>query len=86
MQQVGFKVDVSYNGVERNFGVLPHEQVQVLLQQAITAFGIGRPVHAMALFRANGTQIDPNQTIQAAGIKPDDELYLRQIVVQGGGA
>lgn len=79
-----FAVEVVYNGVEKRFEVRPEEHVSVLLRNAIAAFGITQNSHMLALFRQNGTELNDNQTVEQAGLKPDEILLLRQSAVRGG--
>lgn len=78
-------VSVLYNGVTRIFAYVPPETVQALTTEAMHAFGITAQPHTYGLFAAGSTtQLPANSTLKDAGVKPGNELLLRQVVVQGG--
>jgi hypothetical protein len=79
-----FKVEVSYNGVNKGFEVRAEELVSKLLQQAIEKFGPIPAPHTMALYNASGNELTDSLTIKAAAIKPGDHLLLRPSKVKGG--
>lgn len=80
--QPGFEVIVIYNGQPRPLRALPQQPVQALFVAARAAFG--DPPGDLALFNEAGAQLDPNQTVQQAGVHPHARLLLRPRVVQGG--
>lgn len=80
--QPGFEVVVIYNGLPKAVHALPKELVQALFGAARAAFG--DPPGDLALFNEAGAQLDPNQTVDQAGVRPHTRLLLRPRVVQGG--
>jgi|SRR5579872_6937486 len=79
-----FKVTVIYNGVPKNFEVRRDELVQRLLDQARQAFGPINNPHLLGLFKKDGVELQDNQTMEAAGVKPNEVLLLRPGTVRGG--
>lgn len=79
-----FEVTVLYNGVPKKFEVRRDELVQRLLDQARQAFGPITNPHLLGLFTQAGVEIRDDQTIEAAGVKPHEELLLRPSSVRGG--
>ncbi len=79
-----FEVTVLYNGVLKRFEVRRDELVQRLLDQARQAFGPINNPHLLGLFTKAGVELKDDQTIEAAGVKPHEELLLRPSVVRGG--
>lgn len=80
-----FEVDVVYNGVTKDVRVEPNEQVTALLQKAIAVFGITQQPHLLSLFRQDGSLVPENESVERAGLKPDELLLLRPNAVKGGG-
>jgi hypothetical protein len=80
-----FAVDIVYNGVTKSLRAEPEEQVAALLQKAIAIFGITQNPHLLSLFRQDGTVVPEHESIERAGIKPDEILLLRPDAVKGGG-
>lgn len=79
-----FVVDVIYNGITKPLHVEPEEQVTALLQRAIAAFGITQQPHLLSLFRQDGSVVPENESVERAGLKPNEILLLRPNVVKGG--
>lgn len=79
-----FAVQVVYNGVTKPLQVEPEERVTALLQQAIAAFGITQQPHLLSLFRQDGTAVPENESVERAGLRPDEVLLLRPNAVKGG--
>ncbi len=79
-----FKVTVIYNGLEREIEVKADELVKALLARAITAFGSPPNPHTLSLFTTGGRELDDNQTLRAADVKPCEKLLLRPGAVKGG--
>ena len=79
-----FKVTVLYNGVRKEFEVRRNELVQRLLDKARQAFGPIQNSHLLGLFTKDGVELTDDQTIEAAGVKPHEELLLRPSSVRGG--
>jgi hypothetical protein len=80
--QPGFEVVIIYNGQPKPVRALPQERVQALFVAARAAFG--DPPGDLGLFNEAGAQLDPNQTVEQAGVRPHARLLLRPRVVQGG--
>jgi len=80
------KIPVVYNGVTDQVPAEPHEQVTALLKAALSAFKVTQQPHLYSLFRADGTKVPENESVQAAGLNDKTVLYLRQDTVKGGGA
>lgn len=79
-----FAVEVVYNGISKLLTVQPEEQIRILLQRAIAAFGITQNQHLLAFFRENGTEIPDNETVEQARLKHGEVLLLRPSAVRGG--
>jgi|SRR6185437_16699135 len=79
-----FEVTVIYNGVPKKFEVRRNELVQRLLDQARQAFGPIPQPHLLGLFTTAGVELNDKQTIEAAGVKPNEQLLLRPSSVRGG--
>jgi hypothetical protein len=79
-----FEVKVIYNGVPKKFEVRRDELVKRLLDQARQAFGPINNAHLLGLFTKEGVELKDDQTIEAAGVKPDELLLLRPSTVKGG--
>jgi len=79
-----FEVQIVYIGVTKALAVEPHQQVTALVEQAALLFGITQNVHMLGLFKEDGSEIAVNQSVAAAGIKPEELLALRPSAVRGG--
>src|SRR5258707_14458433 len=80
-----FEVTVLDDGVKKKFEVKPEELVKKLLADAIAAFGpIPTPNHLLSLFTEGGTELNDNDTINQADVKPHELLLLRPSKVKGG--
>jgi hypothetical protein len=77
-------VMVLYNGQVAEFKFHTHERVSALLEQALDRFHIVAERQLMALFNAAGAELPGGSTVGEAGVRPGDELVLRQTVVKGG--
>jgi hypothetical protein len=80
-----FKVKVLYNGLEREVETKPDELVKKLLADAIAAFPSVTNPHTLSLFTKDGRELNDNQTVRDAGVKPCETLLLRPGAVKGGG-
>jgi hypothetical protein len=78
---------IAYNGVTRTLEhVVTAEDVQALIARAVALFpGAERP-HVQGLFREDGTEVTPGQSVAAAGLRDQELLLLRPRTVQGGSA
>ena len=81
-----FLVDVTYNGVTKKVEVQPEERVTALLAKAIASFGITQNPHLLSLYREDGTVVPENESVEQAGLKPNELLLLRPNAVKGGEA
>lgn len=79
-----FAVDVVYNGVTKPIEVVPEERVTALLRKAIAAFGITQNPHLLSLYRGDGSLVPENESVERAGLKPNEVLLLRPNAVKGG--
>lgn len=79
-----FLVDVTYNGVTKPIEVQPEERVTALLAKAIASFGITQNPHLLSLYREDGTVVPENESVEQAGLKPNELLLLRPNAVKGG--
>lgn len=79
-----FAVEIVYNGVSKPLEVQPEEQVTALLRRAIGAFGITQNPHLLSLYRQDGTVVPEKESIERAGLEPDEVLLLRPNAVKGG--
>lgn len=77
-------VVVLYNGVDKTIRYEPNEQVEALLNKAEDAFGITTNRHLMSLYNEAGQELSDSSSVEAAGVRPGDQLVLRQSVVKGG--
>ncbi len=81
-----FTVEIVYNGVTKPLSVEPEQQVTAVLARAIALFHIPNNPHLLSLYREDGTLVQENESVEQAGLKPDEVLLLRQNTVKGGGA
>jgi hypothetical protein len=79
-----FKVEVSYNGVPKEFEVRDHELVKTLLDRTLNVFGPIPNPHTLSLFNSANVELDDAKTLKAVGVKPGDKLLLRPSKVKGG--
>jgi proteasome lid subunit RPN8/RPN11 len=86
MVEKKFVVEIVYNGVTKSLQVQPEEHVTALLHKAIAAFGITQNAHLLSLYRQDGTLVPENESVERAGLTPDEVLLLRPNAVKGGGA
>ena len=82
-----FKIRITHNGPVKDLEVREEEEMNTVLQRAITLFSLQRQPHQMGLFTEANVQVagpNINQTVKQAGLIPDQLLVLRQVVVEGG--
>ena len=72
-----FSVTVLYNGLERQVEAKPDELVKKLLADAIAAFPSVTNPHTLSLFTKDGRELNDNQMVRDAGVKPCETLLLR---------
>jgi hypothetical protein len=77
-------IEIIYNGRAVEFDYHAGELVGVLLQAALTTFGITTNAHLMSLFDTENHELKETITVREAGVKPGDTLVLRQSRVKGG--
>jgi len=79
------EITIIYNGEERPLAYKPHETVHAALEQALNLYEITTNRHLMALFTASGEELtNEQQSLEAVGVKAEDELTLGQSKVRGG--
>ena len=84
MVEKKFAVEITYNGVTKPFQVESEEQVTALLRKAIETFHVTQNPHLLSLYRQDGTLVPENESIERAGLKPNELLLLRPNSVKGG--
>jgi len=77
-------VTISFNGADKTLEYTPHEHVSAALEQALDLFQVSANRHVMALFTEAGAELPDKLSMEAAGVKPGELLYLRQSTVKGG--
>ncbi len=77
-------VTVTYNGVDRELEVNPHQAIQAVLDHAMNEFEITQNRHTLALFRGTEELVDLGKSVEDYGIKKGDKLVLSQSQVRGG--
>jgi uncharacterized protein DUF2604 len=77
-------VKVVYNGVTTEITVKPEETLRQLLDRAIQAFSPIPQPHLLALFPAEGPELNESLTVRQAGIHDESKLLLRPSAVRGG--
>jgi hypothetical protein len=80
-----FAVEILYNGVTQPLSVESHEQMMAVLERAENLFHITQNRHLFGLFRANGVEVNLQQSVGQAGLVPEEVLGLRQSAMRGGG-
>jgi hypothetical protein len=83
-QESGFKVVVSFNGLNEEIQVHPHDTVKQVLDRALAAYGNPPNPHTLSLYNAGGTELLDGQTVKDAGVHAHDVLLLRTSAVKGG--
>lgn len=77
-------VTVLYNGRTVEFHYRAEETVHALIRHALHQLGFHDPHDELALFTTAGVELQDAQTLAHAGVRPGEELVLRQRVVRGG--
>ncbi len=78
-------LQVAYNGVVKPLEhVTLSELVQAVLNRALQLFNVTDRPHAQGLFREDGSEVPPTQTVKEAGLVDDQLLVLRARTPQGG--
>lgn len=75
------EVFVVYNGLRKPFEASKTELVQTLQHKAMAAFGAGGD---LVLANEAGAVLNPNVTLEGAGVQPHATLLLRPRTVSGG--
>lgn len=78
------RVTVIYNGDAREIDYQPKQALTALLQHALNEFGITANREGLGLFTSADQELEPNQSVEDAGVKPGDQLVLRERRVAGG--
>jgi hypothetical protein len=78
-----FTVTIVYNGVGKPLDVNAHQAIQAVLAHALKLFGLAPGGEPMVLATAAG-ELDPNQSVASAGVRPGAQLLLRPRTVRGG--
>jgi len=77
--------EINHDGDLKSFVYLAEETVSAVIVEAIHRFRLAAQPHQLGLFKAGAADpLDPNKTLRKAGVRPDEILILRPIVVQGG--
>jgi hypothetical protein len=79
------KVEILYVGVTHAVAYHPHEHARSLYREAFAAFEIPEPERdQLELYLPdNTTLVNPDETVEKAGVKPDTTLIMR--ARSGGG-
>jgi hypothetical protein len=72
-----FDISVKFVDAPTELRVRPHELVVVVLEQALHYFGLHRERERFALFKESGIRLNTGETIEQAGIQPNENLLLR---------
>jgi hypothetical protein len=80
------QVQITYNGTTLDFDYNPHQAAQALYQHAFNAFHVPEPEReALALYLPdNTTEVNPNVSVEEAGVQPQTTLILRPRRAGGG--
>ena len=79
-----FEVEVIYNGLAKPIEVSKDELISSVLQKAIAAFGNLPAPHTLALYDADGNELQDGSTVHGSKIKKGDHLLLRPSTVKAG--
>jgi hypothetical protein len=80
------QVKITYNGTTVAFDYKPHEASRALYQHAFHEFGVPESEReALALYLPdNTTEVDPQLSVDKAGVQPETTLILRPRGAGGG--
>ena len=76
-------VIVNFEGIKKTFDVNTEESLQALFHQALQQFGQTQNAGNL-IFTVGDTDLDLNQRVENAGIKPGTEIRLRPRQARGG--
>lgn len=79
-----FEIEVVYNGLTKPIQVSKDELISSVLQKAIAAFGNLPAPHTLALYDADGHELQDGNTVHGSKIKKGDRLLLRPSTVKAG--
>jgi hypothetical protein len=79
-----FEIEVVYNGLSKPLEVTKDELISSVLQKAIAAFGNLPAPHTLALYDAEGRELQDGNTVHDSKIKKGDRLLLRPSTVKAG--
>ncbi len=81
------KLNITYNGTTLPFTYNPRQAAQALYQHAFRKFRVPESEReALALYLPdNTTEVDPNVSLEQAGVQPNTTLLLRPRRAGGGG-
>jgi len=79
-----FEIEVVYNGLSKSLEVSKDELISSVLQKAIAAFGNLPAPHTLALYDAEGRELQDGNTVHDSKIKKGDRLLLRPSTVKAG--
>jgi len=84
-QPMQIALRIAYNGVIKTLDhVAVNAQVQSVLARALELFNVTDRPHAQGLFRENGTEVSPSQSVTDAKLFNEELLVLRARTPQGG--
>lgn len=78
------EIEVVYNGLSKRLEVSKDETISSVLQKAIAAFGNLPAPHTLALYDADGHELQDTNTVHGSKIKKGDRLLLRPSTVKAG--
>lgn len=78
-----FEVVIIYNGLERPLEVNRDQAIQAVLAHSLALYGV-QGDQTLALFLNGNTRLDPNISVEDAGVTPGARLLLRPTQVQSG--
>jgi hypothetical protein len=79
-----FEITVVYNGLTKPVEVSKDELIGSVLQKAIAEFGNLPAPHTLALYDADGHELQDGSTVHDSKIKKGDRLLLRPSTVKAG--
>jgi hypothetical protein len=79
-----FDITVIYNGVPKEIEVQEDQAVKQVLDRAIAVFGPLPQPHVLSLYDKKGVELKDAETVEQAGIHPNEQLLLRPSEVKGG--
>jgi hypothetical protein len=83
-REKSFEITVVYNGLTKPIEVWKDELISSVLQRAIAAFGNLPAPHTLALYDAEGHELQDGNTVHSSKIKKGDRLLLRPSTVKAG--